>query len=91
MHYIKQARLAISSNGASGAFSTGPASGYILNFLFMFVVFVASTICHARVMIYLEFRIKINYNLALIPTHAGMFDTLANRSRTRDRIAIVQT
>jgi hypothetical protein len=36
----------------------------------MFVVFVASTICHAPVsfMIYLVFRIKMNRNLALIPT-----------------------
>jgi hypothetical protein len=68
--YIKQARLAILSNGASGAFGTSPASRYILNFLFMLVVFLASTIYYALVpiMIYLEFRIKLNRNLALIPT-----------------------
>jgi hypothetical protein len=36
----------------------------------MFVVFVASTICHApiSVLIYLVFRIKMNRNLALFPT-----------------------
>jgi hypothetical protein len=68
--YIKQTWLAISSNGVSGAFGTSSASGYILNFLFIFVVFIASTICYARisVMIYLMFWIKMNRNLALIPT-----------------------
>jgi hypothetical protein len=55
--YIKQAQLAISSNGVSDTFGTGPASGT----LFIFIVFVESTICHApiSITIYLMFRIKI--------------------------------
>jgi hypothetical protein len=60
----------MSSNGASDAFGIGPVSGYILNFLFMFVVLITSTICHApiSIMIYLVFQIKMNCNFALIPT-----------------------
>ena len=73
--YIEQARLAMSGNGASGSFGTGPASGYFLNFMFMFIVFVTSTLDHAlnfiykNVMIYaLIFGIKMNRNWPLIPT-----------------------
>jgi len=50
--YIEQARLAMSGNGASGSFGTGPASGYFLNFMFMFIVFVTSTLDHALNFIY---------------------------------------
>jgi hypothetical protein len=77
MGYIELGSIRIStdpSNNASDAFGTRLTSGYILNFLFMVVVFVASTIYHAPIsvipiiMIYLIFRIKMNRNLALIPT-----------------------
>ena len=73
--YIEQARLAMSGNDASGSFGTGPAFGYFLNFMFMFIVFVTSTLDHAlnfiykNVMIYaLIFGIKMNRNWPLIPT-----------------------
>jgi hypothetical protein len=73
--YIEQARLAMSGNGASGSFGTGPASGYILNFMFMFIVFVTSTLDHALIFIYrnvmiyaLFFGIKMNRNWPLIST-----------------------
>ena len=65
----------MSGNSTSGSFGTGPASGYFLNFMFMFIVFVTSTLVHAlnfiykNVMIYaLIFGIKINRNWPLIPT-----------------------
>jgi len=77
--YIEQARLAMSGNGASGSFGTGPASGYFLNLMFMFIVFVTSTLNHAlnfiykNVMIYaLIFGIKMNPNWPLIPTAASL-------------------
>jgi len=67
--YIEQARLAMSGNGASGSFGTGPASGYFLNFMFMFIVFVTSTLDHALNFIYKNiiiyafiFGIKMNRN-----------------------------
>jgi hypothetical protein len=61
-------------NNASGAFGTCPASTYILNFLFIFVVVVASTMNNALVsamkfvMFYLVFRINLNYNMPLVST-----------------------
>ena len=65
----QQARLAMSGNGTSGSFGTGPASGYFLNFMFMFIVFVTNTLDHTLnfmykiVMIYaFIFGIKINRN-----------------------------
>ena len=67
--YIEQARLAMSGNGASGSFGTSPASGYFLNFIFMFIVFVTSTLNHALIFIYRNimiyaffFVIKMNRN-----------------------------
>ena len=70
----------MSGNGASGSFGTSPASGYFLNFMFMFIVFVTSTLDHALIFIYrnvmiyaLFFGIKMNCNwpliLALKPTN----------------------
>ena len=50
--YIEQARLAMSGNGASGSFGIGPASGYFLNFMFMFIVFVTSMLDHTLIFIY---------------------------------------
>jgi hypothetical protein len=79
----------MSSNGASGAFGTSPTSGYILNFLSTFVVFVASIICHAPIsvmyffIIYLVFRIKMNPNLALIPTVTSILYLARIWMRTR--------
>ena len=73
--YIEQARLAMSGNGASGSFGTGPASGYFLNFMFMFIVFVTNPLNHALIFIYrnvmiyaLIFGIKMNCSWPLIPT-----------------------
>ena len=48
----QQARLAMSGNGTSGSFGTSPASGYFLNFMFMFIVFVTNTLDHALIFIY---------------------------------------
>ena len=63
----------MSGNGASGSFGTGPASGYFLNFMFIFIVFVTSTLNHALIFIYrnvmiysLFFGIKMNRNWPLI-------------------------
>ena len=81
--YIEQARLAMSGNGTSGSFRTGPASGYFLNFMFMFVVFITSTLDHTLiftyryVMIYaLIFWIKMNPNWPLIPSYMTWFKFL---------------
>ena len=67
--YIEQARLAMLGNGTSGSFGTGPASGYFLNLMFMFIVFVTSSLNHALIFIYrnvmiyaLFFEIKMNHN-----------------------------
>ena len=66
----------MSGNGAFGSFGTGPATGYFLNFLFMFVIFVTSKLDRALIFIYgkvmiyaLMFRIKMNQNWPLIPTN----------------------
>jgi len=63
----------MSDNGASGSFGTGPASRYFLNLMFMFIVFVTSTLDHALIFIYrnvmiyaLFFGIKMNRNWPLI-------------------------
>ena len=65
----------MSGNGASGSFGTGPTSGYFLNFMFMFIIFVTSTLDHALSFIYKNviiyafiFGIKMNRNWPLIPT-----------------------
>ena len=51
--YIEQARLAMSGNNeASCCFGTGSTSGYFLNFTFMFIVFVTSTLDHALIFSY---------------------------------------
>jgi len=70
-----QAWLAMSGNDAFGSFETSPTSMYFLNFMFMFIVFVTSTLNHAlnfiykNIMIYaFIFRIKMNRNWPLIPT-----------------------
>jgi hypothetical protein len=62
------------SNSAFVAFGTGPTCGYIiLNFLFKFVIVVASTVNNASVsviifiMIFFIFQIKINRKLPLVP------------------------
>ena len=59
----------MSGNGASGSFGTGPASGYFLDFMFMFIVFVTSMLDHALNFIYKNiiiyafiFGIKMNRN-----------------------------
>ena len=52
LHHIKQARLAMLGNDASGSFGTGPASGYFLNFMFMFIVFITSTLDHTLIFTY---------------------------------------
>ena len=82
----QQARLAMSGNGTSGSFGTSPASGYFLNFMFMFIVFVTNTLDHALNFIYknviiyaLIFEIKINHNWPLIPT-ASRIRTHPDRS-----------
>ena len=79
--YIEQARLAMSGNSASGAFGTGPASGYSLIYIFAIYIYVivtnaccVKTMDHAPVniimfvMICLIFWIKINSKISLIPT-----------------------
>ena len=64
----------MSGNGTSGSFGTGPASGYFLNFMFIFIVFVTNTLDHALNFIYkndmiyaLILGIKMNRNWPLIP------------------------
>ena len=73
----------VSSDGASGSFVTWPAIVYFLNFMFMFVIFVTSTLDHALVLTYgnvmiyaLKFRIKMNRNWSLIPTYTPLDKTV---------------